>query len=259
MRRVQDKVALVTGGASGIGEGIARLLASEGARVFITDLNVAKGPVVAERIGAVFLKQDVTVEAEWAAVIDSVTRQGGGLDILVNNAGLGNVGAQPDPENTTLDDWRLMMKVNGEGVFLGCRAAISAMKAKGGVIINISSIAALLPTPHLTAYGFSKAGVAQLSRSVALHCAQMGYRIRCNSIHPGEIQTPMLDGLFERISKAMGCSVAQAREDAAKAIPLKEFGTTEDIAYGVLYLVSDEGRHVTGQQLVIDGGLCLNH
>ena len=148
------------------------------------------------------------------------------------------------------------MSVNTDGVFLGCKYAIPAIRdSGGGAIINMSSIAALVSTPFLTAYGASKAAVAQLTKSVAIHCAEKGYRIRCNSVHPGQVSTPMHDSLLSDVARAAEMSVEQVREMFLSKIPLGEFGTPEDIAEGVLYLASDAGKHVTGQELVIDGGM----
>jgi 3(or 17)beta-hydroxysteroid dehydrogenase len=255
--RVAGKTAIVTGAAAGIGETIARLLAAEGATVFITDLNAERGEALAREIGAHFCQQDVTREADWARVMAAVAAQAGAPQILVNNAGIGHLNGPGTPEHASLDEWREMVRINGESVFLGCRYGIEAMKAGGGSIINMSSIAALVPVPQLAPYGFSKAGVAQYSRSVALYCLRSGYSIRCNSVHPGQIQTAMLDGLFSKGSAQSGIDVAELRKAFLSRIPMGEFGTPDDIAHGVLYFASDESRYVTGTRLVIDGGIEL--
>lgn len=255
--RVAGKLAIVTGAAAGIGEAIARLLAAEGATVFITDLNVERGQALAAEIGAHFCRHDVTQEADWAKVMAVVTAQAGPPQILVNNAGIGHLTGPGTPEHTSLDDWREMMRVNGESVFLGCRYGIEAMKAAGGSIVNMSSIAALVPVPQLAPYGVSKAAAAHYTRSVALSCLQSGYRIRCNSVHPGQIQTAMLDGLFSTASAQSGIDAAELRKAFLSRVPMGEFGTPDDIAHGVLYLASDESRYVTGTRLVIDGGIEL--
>jgi len=252
MGRVSGKVALVSGGASGIGRGIVQRLAQEGAKVAITDLAAEAGQALAREIGsaAIFLAQDVTVEADWPRIVAAVQAKFGALHILVNNAGIGG-GRQQNPEQDTLENWRRVNQVNLEGVFLGCKYAIPAIHAAGGgSIVNISSLAALIGTPTLGAYGASKAGVRQYSKSVAIHCARKGYNIRCNSIHPGLIQTPLLDGLFLSMPDP-----ERRRAEMAAGVPLGRIGTPEDIAQAALFLASDESKYVTGIELVVDGGL----
>lgn len=259
--RVSGKAAIVTGAASGLGYAVAAMLAREGAAVTLTDVNEAAGNEAAARIGgrARFVRQDVVDEATWKALIADTVAHNGGLHILVNNAGIGLSPGKRDPEHAPLEQWQRINKVNGEGVFLGCKYAIPAMRdSGGGSIINLSSIAALVATPFLTAYGFSKAGVAQLTKSVALYCAQGRTRIRCNSVHPGQVYTPMLDSLFDELSAEHGITRDQAKEAFLTKIPMGEFGEPDDIAYAVLYLASDESKHVTGTQLVVDGGMNLN-
>lgn len=256
MARVANKVAIITGGASGLGKAISELLAAEGATVVVTDVQEAAGAAVAGQIGGIFLRQDVSDPDRWLEVVAETERRFGRLDILVNNAGVGDGLDKASPEDTPLEEWRRINRINVESVFLGCQTAIPAMRrAGGGSIINMSSIAALVGTPFLTAYGAGKAAVRQLTMSVALHCAQQRTRIRCNSIHPGQIRTPMLDGLFADSARGAGASVAEMEAEFLSRIPMGEFGSPEDIAYGVLYLASDEARHVTGAQLVIDGGM----
>lgn len=256
MQRVSGKTAIVTGGASGIGKAIAQLLAAQGAKVLVTDVQAAEGRAVAGEIGGAFLSQDVCDEARWLEVVSEAERRFGALGILVNNAGVGDGLGAVSPEDTSLEDWRRINRINAEGVFLGCKAAIPAMRrAGGGSIVNMSSIAALVGTPFLTAYGASKAAVRQLTMSVALHCAQAGYRIRCNSVHPGQVRTPMLENLFAAAARQAGAPLADVEAQFRSRIPMGEFGSPEDIAYGVLYLASDESRHMTGAQLVIDGGM----
>jgi NAD(P)-dependent dehydrogenase (short-subunit alcohol dehydrogenase family) len=260
--RVSGKVAIVTGGASGIGHGIGRLFASHGARVIIADINDTNGKAAAAQIGrnATFSRHDVGDEFAWEQLIEDVVRREGTLDILVNNAGLGNQSKTTTPDQTTLEDWRAVLKINGEGVFLGCKHAIPAMRdSGGGSIINMSSAAAFLPSFPITAYGFSKAGVAQLTKSVAHYCASKGFGIRCNSIHPGEIKTPMLESLFEKTARQAGIDSEEIRRQFRGAVPLGEFGEPEDVAYAALYLASDEARYVTGIELVVDGGLLLTN
>lgn len=256
MTRVSGKTAIVTGGASGLGKAIAHRLAAEGAKVLVTDIAETEGRAVADAIGGAFLSQNVCDEAGWQAVIYESEHRFGRLDILVNNAGVGDGLDAVSPEDTSLDDWQRINRVNVEGVFLGCKAAIPAMRRTGGgSIINMSSIAALVGTPFLTAYGASKAAVRQLTMSVALHCAQDGSHIRCNSVHPGQIRTPMLENLFAATAAQVNAPLADVEAQFRSRIPMGEFGTPEDIANGVLFLASDESRHMTGAQLVIDGGM----
>jgi len=259
MGRVEGKIAIVTGGASGLGRAAAALLAREGAHVTITDVNEPAGAATAQEIGARFHLQDVADEADWVGLIDAVVAEFGGLDILVNNAGIGAAGPGNDPETTTLETWNRVITVNATSTFLGCKHAIGAMRdTGGGSIVNLSSIAALVATPFITAYGASKAAVRQLTMSVALHCGQRGYNIRCNSIHPGQISTPMHDQLSAELAAQMGVSAEHVRAQLLKKIPLGEMGQPDDVAYAVLYLASDESKHVTGAQLVVDGGMNLN-
>ena len=193
-----------------------------------------------------FLKQDVAKEEDWKRVIASTVARFGGLDILVNNAG---VALPANAEDTTLDQWRWLMSINLDGVFLGVKYAIGAMKAKGGSIVNLSSIEGLIGDPNLAAYNASKGGVRLLTKSAALHCAKAGYKIRVNSIHPGYILTPMVEGYV-----AAQADPAAAKTALAALHPLGHIGEPDDIAYGVLYLASDESKFVTGSELVIDGG-----
>ncbi len=254
--RVPGKVAIVTGGAAGLGASIACRLVGDGAQVVITDIQTERGRATAKEIGAEFLEQDVGDEAQWLSLIDAVERRFGGLHILVNNAGIAEAGAAADPETTLPEDWRCVMRTNAESVFLGCRAAIPAMRrSSGGSIVNMSSIAALVGTPFLTAYGASKAAVRQLTMSVALHCAQKGYGIRCNSVHPGQIRTPMHDALLKDTASAADAPLLAVEAEFRSRIPLGVFGVPDDIANAVLYLASDESRHVTGAKLVVDGGM----
>lgn len=253
MGRVDNKVALVTGGAKGIGRASALMLAREGARVVLTDVEEAQGAAVAkeiERAGgkALFLTQDVTDESRWVEVVEKSRTQFGGLNIVVNNAGLGTAGSA---EDETLEAWRRLMSVNLDGVFLGTKHAIRAMKGGPGTgsIINISSIEGIVADPKLAAYNASKGGVRIFSKSAALHCAQAGYRIRVNTIHPGYIWTPMVEGYLTSLGDVEG-----GRQVISKMHPIGRMGEPDDIAYGVLYLGSDESSFMTGSELVIDGG-----
>ncbi|MFD0848984.1 SDR family oxidoreductase [Sphingosinicella xenopeptidilytica] len=255
--RLQNKVAIVTGAASGIGAAISELFAQQGARVILADVS-AQGQVYAQTLGpaARFVRHDVADEEGWRALTDDVLEREGRLDILVNNAGIGNAPHPSTPDVGLLDDWRQMQRVNGEGTFLGCKYGIAAMRTSGGgSIINMSSIASATPTAMNAAYGFSKAGVAQFTRSVAQFGAPL--RIRCNSVHPGYTATPILQGLFDKIEQDMEIPAEKARQKLEDLVPLGRLGEASDVAYGVLYFASEESRHVTGAQLVIDGGSTL--
>ena len=251
MDRVKDKVAIVTGAARGLGEAIARLLAKEGAKVAVTDINEDGGKKVAEEIrreggGAVFIKHDVASENSWSEVIEKTLSEFGKLDILVNNAGVMLI---KEIENTSLEEWRWLMSINLDGVFLGTKHAIGAMKKSGGgSIVNMSSAVGLIGTPDDTAaYSTSKGAVRLFTKAAAMECSKIGhnYNIRVNSVHPGVIETPMV------------ASMSRDKEFKKKletAHPIGFLGKPIDIAYAVLYLASDESRLVTGAEFVVDGG-----
>jgi NAD(P)-dependent dehydrogenase (short-subunit alcohol dehydrogenase family) len=254
--RLDQKTALVTGGASGIGKAIARRLASEGARVVITDLQTPLGKQAAVEGGFDFLEHDVTDEDRWSDVIHDVEERHGGLHVLVNNAGIVGPIGQNSPENTPLATWKMIFSVNVEGVFLGCRAGIAAMRRSGGgSIVNISSVAGLLATPYNTAYGASKAAVRQLTKSVAQHCADEGLNVRCNSVHPGDVHTPLWDGIAKQTAERSGLSVAEVLAQEAQNSPMGGFTLVEDIAAAVAFLASEDARRITGTMLIVDGGL----
>jgi NAD(P)-dependent dehydrogenase (short-subunit alcohol dehydrogenase family) len=258
MGQVEGKVAIVTGGASGIGAACAETLAREGARVVLTDLDAARGDALAARIGAtggaaLFLPQDVTDEAGWAELVASVEARFGRLDILVANAGIGLIGLTVD---TTLADWRRQMAVNVEGVFLAVKHAIPAMRraGHGGSIVLMSSVAGLRGSAGLACYSASKGAVRLFAKSVALECAGARDGIRVNSVHPGIIETP----IWEKLPAGAGAgrnAPIDARALAAAGVPLGEPGKAADIADGVLFLASAASRHMTGAELVIDGGM----
>lgn len=222
----------------------------------ISDVQSAVGQAVATESGFIFLQQNVCDESRWAEVIGAIEERYSRLDILVNNAGMVGPTDLINPENTRLADWKQIFAVNVEGVFLGCRAAIPALRrAGGGSIINISSVAGLLATPHATAYGASKAAVRQLTKSVAQYCAEEKLNIRCNSVHPGEVRTPLLEAVLETHARNRGVSVEQIATEVKAGIPLGDFALPEDIAAVVSFLASDDARHITGTDLVVDGGL----
>lgn len=252
MARVEGKVALVTGAASGIGKAIAEILVREGARVMLTDINIGAGESVAEQLGdnALFAQHDVRLERDWQRVIAETRQIYGKLDVLVNNAGIPSAELI---EDTTLERWREIMAINLDGVFLGVKYGIDIIKqGGGGSIINISSVAGLVGTPRTGPYSASKAGVKLLSKCAALECAESGYNIRVNSVHPGIIETPPCRKVFKTLGKG--------DEDAGKQFiiglhPIGRMGHVSDVANGVLYLASDESGFVTGSELVIDGGM----
>lgn len=253
MNRVINKVALVTGGASGLGRSSAILLAREGAKVVVTDVDEAQGHEVAKTIQneggeAIFVRHDVSHEEAWKDVMHVVSSTFGHLHIVANSAGVGVGG---NVEEVTLEDWRKLLKINLDGIFLGTQYGIKAMRAhgEGGSIINFSSIEGIIGDPNLPAYNASKGGVTLFTKSAALHCAKQGYRIRVNSIHPGYIWTPMVENYL----KAQG-NVEEGRKYLDSLHPIGHVGEPDDIGYGVVYLASDESKFMTGAELVIDGG-----
>jgi 3(or 17)beta-hydroxysteroid dehydrogenase len=252
MNRVKDKVAIVTGGALGLGKADCILLAREGAKVVVTDIKATEGAEVVAAIHeaggeALFLEHDVGSEDDWARVVQQTEKRFGRVDVLVNNAGLGISGTV---EDTSLAEWRKTLRVNLDGVFLGTKYAIEAMKKHGsGSIINLSSIEGLIGDPTLAAYNASKGGVRIFTKSAALHCAKSGYGIRVNSIHPGYIWTPMV----EQILRATG-DVAAGRRALDALHPVGHIGEPDDIGWGVVFLASEESKFMTGSELVIDGG-----
>ncbi|MCG8443720.1 MAG: SDR family oxidoreductase [Caulobacterales bacterium] len=256
--RLSGKVALITGGVGGIGAAMTRAFVREGAHVATTDINEEGGRALAGETGAAFLRQDVREEEAWAVVVADVQRRFGALHILVNNAGTGALAAEgDDPEHTPLDHWKMVQDINLTGAFLGCKAAIPAIRAAGGgAIVNVASLATYVGTPFASSYGAAKAGIAQLSKTVALYGAQMG--VRCNSLHPGQIDTPMLRGLFDRIAKDDGISPEDAKAGLLSQVPMGVLGRPEDVAYAAVYLASDESRYVTGAEFLIDGGVAIS-
>lgn len=255
--RVQNKIALVTGAAQGIGEAICRMLAKEGATVIVTDIDDEKGLSLCHDIGpfAYYLNLDVSKEREWKRVFEQVADKHGRLDVLVNNAGITGLGKDhgpQDPEHTSLAAWDHVHAVNVDSVFLGCREAICIMKNHGGgSIVNISSRSGNVGIPNLAAYASSKAAVRNHTKSVALYCAQQGYNIRCNSVHPAAILTPIWEPMLGNTPEARADSLWALSKD----IPLRRMGTPDDVAYAVLYLASNESAYVTGAEFIIDGGV----
>ncbi|MEK9833069.1 MAG: glucose 1-dehydrogenase [Rhodospirillaceae bacterium] len=249
MERVAGKIALVTGGASGIGRASAMMLAREGARVAVSDINLDGAREVADEIGenAVAIAHDVTDETAWTMALDTVVAAFGDLHVLVNCAGTAINGTV---EETSLEDWRALHALDLDSVFLGCKHAIRHIAASGGgSIVNISSISGIIAGHNLAAYNSAKAGVRHLTKSVALHCAREANGVRCNSVHPAFVDTPILDEILRRGTREEGL------ERLARQIPLGIVGEPDDVAHAVVYLASDETRFMTGSELVIDGGV----
>ena len=247
--RLDGKVALITGGGSGLGEAMAKLFAKEGAKVVITDINDEGANRVKNEIGdaAIALHQNVVEEERWKEVVKETVDTFGALHILVNNAG---IGATDSIDRVSFEKWKRCHAVNLDAVFLGCKCSLDAItESGGGSIINISSIAGILAAHNASSYNSAKAGCTHLSKSVALHCAKKGLNIRCNSIHPTFTETPIMDSF----KKKFGDKEAMAK--FARQVPLGRVGQPNDIAYGALYLASDESAFVTGTELRIDGGI----
>ncbi len=254
MARVKNKIALITGASKGIGRETARLLASEGAHVIVTDILETEGRKLANEIGGEFYSLDVSSEKDWKRITDYVQKKHDHLDILFNNAGITglneNLGPQ-DPEHISLDAWHQVHNINMDGVFLGCKYGIQLMKKQGGSIINMSSRSGIVGIPGAAAYASSKAAVRNHTKTVALYCAEQGYGIRCNSLHPGAILTPLWEPM-------LGTDPTQRKatiDTVAAGIPLGHMGKPIDVAQAVLYLGSDESTYITGIELTIDGGI----
>lgn len=250
MQRLHGRICVITGAARGIGRAIAERFHAEGGVVIATDVDEAAGMATAARIGCRFEKLDVREEADWARLAATIPR----ADVVVNNAGVTGFeqgAAAHDPEHASLADWRAVHAVNLDGTFLGCRYAIGAMKAQGaGSIINISSRSGLVGIPGAAAYAASKAAIRNHSKTVALYCAQQGWKIRCNSIHPAAILTPMWEAML-----GDGPERAARMQALVADTPLQRFGLPEEVAAVAAMLASDEAAYVTGAEMNIDGGL----
>jgi len=256
MSRLKGKIALVTGAARGIGQAIAEMFVAQGAQVIVSDINDKAGWHVAEKLGdcAEYLHLDVGLEQDWQKVSKHIKSTYGSIDILVNNAGITGffetLGPH-DPENLDIDSWHKVHQTNLDGVALGCKYAIALMKKSSAAsIINISSRSGIVGIPGAAAYASSKAAVRNHSKTVALYCAEQGYKIRCNSIHPGAILTPMWDAMLGE-----GDARIEAIKTVAADVPLQTMGEPNDVAYAAVYLASDESKYITGIELNIDGGI----
>ncbi len=254
--RLESKVALITGAARGIGEAIAKAFAAGGALVYLTDIDQSNGELVAESLGdsASFALLDVRNEQAWRETTESILQEHGRLDIVVNNAGITGFEesiAPHDPENASLEAWRSVHETNLDGVFLGCKYAIRAMRARGtGSIINISSRSGIVGIPAAAAYASSKAAVRNHTKSVALYCAQQGMRVRCNSVHPAAILTPMWEPML-----GTGPDRESNMAMFVRDTPLRRFGMPEEVAAVAVMLASDESSYITGAEITIDGGI----
>ncbi|QTH63307.1 SDR family oxidoreductase [Psychrosphaera ytuae] len=255
MPRLLNKIALVTGAAKGIGAAIAELFVKEGATVILTDIDDALGEALTAKLNipnAEYQSLDVANESDWDRIETYIADKYGRLDVLVNNAGItGFLETEGpfDPEHFNTQSWHTVHHVNLDGVAFGCRMGIKLMKASASAsIVNLSSRSGIVGIPGAAAYASSKAAIRNHSKSVALYCAQNRYPIRCNSIHPGAIMTPLWDAM-------LGDSPEAAIKNIESGIPIGHMGSPEDVAYAALYLASDEAKYVTGIELNVDGGI----
>lgn len=253
-QRLAGKTALVTGAAQGLGAGIALALAREGARVVVSDRNEAGVAETAARIdaelgaGTAFaVRHDVTSEHDWQAALTLAADKLGGLSVLVNNAGIVTMGTVEDLDLAT---WRQAMAINADSAFLGCKYALPLLReSQPASIVNMSSVSALIASHNLTAYNASKAALWMLTKSVALHCAKQGWNVRCNSVHPTFVRTPLLDDI-------VGSHEDQAMvAKLARQVPIGRIGEVADVAAAVVYLASDESAMMTASELKLDGGM----
>ena len=256
MARLDGKVALITGAARGIGEGIARAFHREGARVVLTDIRDEMGQDRARALGerASYVRLDVRLESDWERVIRTVLEVHGRLDVLVNNAGITGfeaVSEPHDPEHVSIENWRAVHATNLEGVFLGCKHGIRAMRRTGaGSIVNIGSRSGVVGIPGAAPYASSKAAVRNHTRTVALYCAEQGLRVRCNVIQPAAILTPMWEAML-----GSGPDRAARMAEYTKGTPLARFGSVEEVAALAVYLAADESAYTTGAEFNVDGGM----
>jgi len=254
LSRVAGKKAFITGGAQGLGACFARMLAAEGAKVVVTDVNVAGAEKTAAEIdarypgAASFCHHDVTLREDWESALGMAAEFMGGINVLINNAGIGGWG---NIESETIEGWRRTLDIDVDSIFVGTQLAMPYLKeSQPASIINISSVAGLIAHGDMLAYNAAKAAVWMMSKSIALHCARAGYDIRCNSVHPVFTRTPIIDPLV-----TMGGGGKEGEARLTRQIPLQRLGEPEDVGYAVLYLASDESRFVTASEFKIDGGI----
>ena len=246
--RLENKVAIITGAAMGLGAADATLFANEGAKVILTDVAADKGQELADKIGATFMQQDVTDEERWKQIISDTVNLHGGLDVLVNNAGIVEVG---DPENQTTEEYRKTMAVHMDSTFFGCKYSIPVMaESGGGSIVNMCSIASVQGESYVAAYCAAKGAIEAYTRAVAVHCGLKKNGVRCNSIHPSVIITPMVESVPEKMEAKFG---GAPNQDA----PASKQGEPNDIAYAALYLASDESKFMNGAQLRVDNAMSV--
>ena len=254
MSELSGQVAIVTGGASGIGEAAAALLAEAGAQVIVADVQKGKDGAAYLQKGGRFVQHDVASEEAWQSLLKDVLGREGRLDIMINNAGIS--GGRGNVENTTVENWQKVQAINSEGVFLGCKYAIQGMKQTGkakpkskGSIVNVSSIAGLVGNAGPTAYTAAKGAVRLLTKSVALYCAEKKYDIRCNSVHPGGVDTAIFNPLWQMVGHEVGKAFIGSRH------PIGRMAEPPELGHVLLWLASDRSSFVTGTEIVADGGI----